>query len=84
MVHFASRLDEINFTFYGINTINGPTFFVSAHRDKEQIVFHIAPNEQKDWEIIGDPPHWVFDRKEQLLEIIEEHFDRNTGKLKTG
>jgi hypothetical protein len=83
MIHFTSRLDEINFTFYGINTVNGPSFFVSGHRDKEQVVFHIALNKQEQWEIVGDPPPWAVDRGEQLFEIIGEHFDRGTGKLKS-
>jgi esterase/lipase superfamily enzyme len=83
MIHFASRLDEINFTFYGIDTVNGPSFFASAHSDREQIVFHIALNKQEQWEIVGDPPTGALGRRKQLFETIEEHFNRSTGKLES-
>lgn len=83
MVHFTSSLDDINFTFYGINTVNGPSYFVSAHREKEQVVFHIALNKQEQWEMIGDPPTWAVVRRDQIFQIIEEHFNRATGKLKS-
>ena len=61
----------VDLTLYGLNTVSGKRYFVSAYKGDEHNVFHIEQDKRGKWLLIGNPPKWALEVEEQLYKIAQ-------------